>query len=257
MWDNLAIFYIDAGHGGEKPGATRTYQGKTYYEKDFNLQIALEVEKFLLTVSPTPTVYMYRTTDKNGNLSVRGQDAKNKGADVFISIHNNSTGSSAICGTLTLYPKTFTAGWETSKDFANTMQKTLINYLNTRGWNMDDKGLTTWTNSSGELGVFVGAAPVPACLVECAFMSCDGDIQKLLNPEFIADVGYAVALGAVTWQNQKRFNLSEPVRYPKKEETIPGRGVLFPLLFLSSVAGFLYYLNKNGKGFNKWLRGVF
>jgi len=255
----LATFYIDAGHGGEKPGAKRTFQGVTYYEKDFNLQIAMKVREFLLTVSPAQTIYMYRTTDKNGNLSVRGQDAKNKGADVFISIHNNSITSPSICGTLTLYPKTFTAGWETSKNFASTMQQTLIDYLNTQGWNMDDKGLMTWSNSSGELGVFSGSAPIPSCLVECAFMSCDGDIQKLLNPDFITDVSYAIALGAVTWLNKQGFNLSTPVRYPKKEEEQPfhpTRGVFFPLLFLGSFAGFLYYLNKNGTSFNKWIREV-
>lgn len=38
---------VDPGHGGSDPGATRTYNGVTYYEKNLNLSIANYLKTYL------------------------------------------------------------------------------------------------------------------------------------------------------------------------------------------------------------------
>jgi N-acetylmuramoyl-L-alanine amidase len=242
--DFLATFYIDAGHGGQETGAVRVYKGKDYFEKDFNLKLAILVKGYLQTVYPAQTIYLYRDADFNGNRLIRGQDAKSKGADVFVSIHNNATGNATASGTETLYPKTFTDGWETSKNFANYMQDTIVDYMDSKGWNVVDRGITTWTNNTAELGVFQGSAPVPSCLVECAFMTNDSDMEKLLNPLFLEDMAYSIALGTVRWLNiNKGLNLPEPRRF---SEFIPQKSVL-PLIGVGIITAILaYYFLKGG-----------
>lgn len=243
----MSIIYIDAGHGGTETGAVRTYNGVTYSEKDINLQIAMQVKKFLATIKPLPTVYLYRETDHNGNRCLRGTDAKNKGSDIFVSIHNNAADATAS-GTLTLHPKTFTPGYMQSTQFAQLMQTSLVNYLNSKGWNVKNNGIDIWTNSTAELGVFECSAPVNACLVECAFMTNDSDMAKLLKPDFIEDLGYGIALGCVKWLNQnKNAGLSEPIRNQITPSAPPSQGI-FPvvagILVIAALGGVTYYLTK-------------
>ncbi|MEE1032085.1 MAG: N-acetylmuramoyl-L-alanine amidase [Ruminococcus sp.] len=76
---------IDAGHGGEDPGAV--YQGRQ--EKDDNLQLALAVGNILkehgLDVIYTRTTDIYQTPFE------KAQIANHAGADFFVSIHRNSS----------------------------------------------------------------------------------------------------------------------------------------------------------------------
>jgi N-acetylmuramoyl-L-alanine amidase len=244
----MTKIYIDAGHGGTETGTSGTYKGITYLEKNINLQIALQVKKFLATVNPAPVVYMSRQTDITKGTCTRGSDAKSKGVDVFVSIHNNSNGSSAN-GTLTLYPKDFTAGHEQSKQFATLMQTTLVNWLNKQNWKVKNDGISVWTNSTAELGVFRCSAPTNACLVEVDFMSSQSDMAKLVNPKFIEDAGYGIALGIITWLNQsKGINLSNPIKSPIKStpSTTKFTSFLGFLFILALLGGASYYIIKRG-----------
>jgi len=241
----MSIIYLDAGHGGAQTGASTVYGGKTYYEKDFNLKIILRVRDFLKTVKPLPAIYLWRDTDVNGNLYTRGQDAKSKNSDVFVSVHNNS-GVSGASGTETLYPKDFTPGHEVGQQFASSIQATFIGYMNSRGWGIVNRGITIWTNSTAELGVFQGAAPIPSCLIEVAFLSSQSDMQKLLNPDFIDDSAYAIALGIVKWLNShNNAGLSDPLREPipapLEEKSLNIAGILIPAILIGGVAFIAYY----------------
>lgn len=79
---------IDAGHGGKDPGAI----GFISQEKDLTLAIALRLGKMLQdsTQGAIKPVYT-RTSDWYPTLKERHQIANNAGADLFISIHINST----------------------------------------------------------------------------------------------------------------------------------------------------------------------
>lgn len=83
------IVCIDAGHGGSDVGA-EGLDGS--YEKDDNLELALLVEKNLKK-SGVKTI-MTRTDDSTTDLSYRSKLANDADADLFVSLHRNSTASS-------------------------------------------------------------------------------------------------------------------------------------------------------------------
>ncbi len=86
---------IDAGHGGEDPGAI----GKKSKEKNIALAVALKLGNFIKTNYPDIEVIYTRKTDVFIELFKRAQIANSNKADLFISIHCNSTSSPDAYGT--------------------------------------------------------------------------------------------------------------------------------------------------------------
>lgn len=78
---------IDAGHGGEDPGAV----GKKSREKNIVLSVALKLGELIKTNFPGVEVIYTRKTDVFVELYRRAQIANSNKADLFISIHCNST----------------------------------------------------------------------------------------------------------------------------------------------------------------------
>ena len=79
---------IDAGHGGKDIGA-KGYDNR-YFEKQATLAIAVKVAQ-LLQQQPGLTILMTRNKDKFVSLKGRTQFANKNNADLFVSIHCNST----------------------------------------------------------------------------------------------------------------------------------------------------------------------
>ncbi len=91
---------IDAGHGGRDPGCHGVYS----YEKDITLAVAKKVGKLIQNeLSDTKVVYT-RDYDWYPELKERTEIANREKADLFISIHVNSTPkrNSPVKGTLVL-----------------------------------------------------------------------------------------------------------------------------------------------------------
>ena len=78
---------IDAGHGGKDPGA----RGRKSKEKDINLAVALELGRLVEKNCPDVKVVYTRKTDVFVELDERANIANKAKADLFISIHVNST----------------------------------------------------------------------------------------------------------------------------------------------------------------------
>lgn len=78
---------IDAGHGGSDPGAV----GKYSKEKDIALAVTLKLGKIISDSLPDVKVIYTRTYDFYPNLKERHEIANQANADLFISIHINST----------------------------------------------------------------------------------------------------------------------------------------------------------------------
>jgi len=85
--EKIQTIVIDAGHGGKDTGAL----GKNSKEKDLNLSVALKFGNYIKENLPDVKVVYTRETDKFVELSERAAIANRNNADVFVSIHCNST----------------------------------------------------------------------------------------------------------------------------------------------------------------------
>lgn len=85
--DSYYVIVIDAGHGGDDPGAIGFH--KKTKEKNINLDFAIEIKK-RLQKNKNFKVYMTREDDKFISLKNRVIFSIRKNADLFISIHSDS-----------------------------------------------------------------------------------------------------------------------------------------------------------------------
>ncbi len=93
------VILIDPGHGGTDLGATKKVK-KTIYEKDLALKLADKVKRRL---SRNYTTFLTRSFDRKVTLEQRAQMAEKVKADLFISIHFNSSKDSKSRGFETFY----------------------------------------------------------------------------------------------------------------------------------------------------------
>ena len=77
---------IDAGHGGDKPGAAGSYS----LEKNIALQVALKLGRKFDADMPEVKIIYTRKTDVDVSLFRRAEMANDAKADLFIAIHCNS-----------------------------------------------------------------------------------------------------------------------------------------------------------------------
>lgn len=177
----MVKIYVDAGHGGDDPGA----QGNGLKEKDVTLKIAKKVQEYLGGYS-NATVKMSRTTDKAVSLAARTNEANAWGADYFLSIHINAGGGT---GYEDYIYKTLSDTSNTGK-LRNTIHAEVIklNGLSDRGKKKDN--LHVLRESS-----------MPAMLSENGFIDTKADADNMKTTSWINDVanghvnGLAKALG--------------------------------------------------------------
>lgn len=93
----LRCIVIDAGHGGKDPGAV----GNGQQEKAINLGVALRLGRMIGEQLPDVKVVYTRRDDRFIPLADRSKIATGAGGDLFVSIHTNSSPSSAAAGTET------------------------------------------------------------------------------------------------------------------------------------------------------------
>ena len=125
------IIYLDTGHGGVDPGAYY----KNIYEEDINLEITLKLRNIL--ESKGAIVYLIRDGDydlsnpksslrKRSDLSNRANAINNSDADIYLSIHLNSSTSTSWRGAQAFYDDINVK----NKEIAETFQKYFNKYLN-------------------------------------------------------------------------------------------------------------------------------
>lgn len=161
------LIVIDAGHGGKDPGAVFS----SVYEKSLNLDIAKRLKKLL--TAKGYEVIMTRTTDKFVELVDRAELANQKGADLFISIHNNSM-PSGYSGVMTLYSTRDVNEEISSKDLANAIQTRMVKTLGTK-----DIGARERDNL-----VVLNKTTMPAVIVEVGCMSDAKELKELKKATF-------------------------------------------------------------------------
>lgn len=168
------VVYLDAGHGGVDPGAYY----KDMYEEDINLSITLKLRDYLLTKGCT--VYLTRDGDydlsnpksrlrKRSDLSNRASLIDKSNADLYLSIHLNSSTSTAWKGAQVFYDDIN----KNNKDFALIFQKNFNSNLGSKREEKEIKNLYMYKNIKN----------VPGLLLEVGFIS-NANERQLLNKEW-------------------------------------------------------------------------
>ena len=176
------VIYIDPGHGGIDPGATY----KDIYEKDINLSIALKLKKEL--ENNGAIVYLTRYDDidlsistnnhKKSDLNNRVRAINNSNADLFISIHLNSYGTSWH-GVQIFYDDNNS----TNEVLASIMDKNIKNLNGNRTYKKKNN-LYLLKNIK-----------IPGILVEVGFLSNENERYMLTNSKYQEKVSKSLCNG--------------------------------------------------------------
>lgn len=171
VYKNIVV--LDAGHGGKDPGA----QNKGTNEKDLNFKILYTLMKsYFNGNAPDIKVYWTRTTDSYITLANRAAFAKSVGADVFISLHMNSSNKSSANGTEVYYSVSNNSNsfsGLTSKKMANLFRTQLLQDLSVKNRGTKTAAYYVLKHNT-----------VPSILIELGFISGNSDYSKLTNSTF-------------------------------------------------------------------------
>ncbi|KJS65686.1 MAG: hypothetical protein JL50_17670 [Peptococcaceae bacterium BICA1-7] len=174
---------LDPGHGGSDPGAIGP---NGLYEKTVNLDIALKTAQILRDKGAT--VIMTRTGDSYVDLYERPEIANRNDADLFVSIHSNSTTNRATAGTSTYHVREPEEGMEEIKAEGISLARSIQNSL-VKSLGRQDKGVM-----QANFVVLVKSA-VPAALVEVAYLSNQEEVKLLGNESFRLKAANSIADG--------------------------------------------------------------
>lgn len=164
---------LDAGHGGSDPGAV--YKGRQ--EKEDTLDLTLAVGDILKKNGIN--VYYTRTTDEYETPFKKATDANNSGADLFVSIHRNSSEN----------PNQY-SGVETLVYSDTGLKAEVARNINNQ---LEDAGFKNLGVDERKNLVVLKRTKMPAVLVEAGFINNDKD-NYLFDEEFDS-IAQAIADG--------------------------------------------------------------
>ncbi|HEV2116312.1 MAG TPA: N-acetylmuramoyl-L-alanine amidase [Terriglobales bacterium] len=243
---------IDPGHGGDDHG---TMSSNGLFEKDVVLDVALRLGKLLQSLGAE--VIYTRVTDRYLPLESRTAIANREAADLFISIHANSSPDRDAQGVET-YFLNFTTSKESLEVAAreNIVSRRPVSELRDLVQKIaqqnriaeshefaDDVQAAMAHDIAGERNRGVREAPfivltganMPAILTEISFMSNEGDESNLRNPQYRQKIAQALYDGVSTYVNglsgvaspsQSAAALNSSVR---NVTVLPGAGSEMPL----------------------------
>lgn len=175
---------VDAGHGGSEKGAIGCLGDE---EKNINLKIANELKEILCLMGAD--VVMTRECDGNISLDDRIKIAREKCANIFVSIHLNSIPDIKFDvhknkGTSVYYYN------QNSKDLAKLVEKSVVDKLETR-----NDGVKTASFAVIRPTEYVGI------LVEVAYMTNPIDSVLYTKDSFPRETAKAIADGVLEYVN--------------------------------------------------------
>ena len=187
------LIVIDAGHGGKDPGAIGYSNGQSVlYEKEVNLDVALRINGLLQEQGAN--VYMMRSQDTAISLLERPAMANALNADLYISIHNNSSDNAAMRGFEVLY---YNKSSETtysiaSSDFADLAQTALVREL----------GMAFKTPQERPTLAVLNKTVMPAIIIEGAFLSNPEDLALIMTEVYRVNYARAAATAIILALNE-------------------------------------------------------
>jgi N-acetylmuramoyl-L-alanine amidase len=203
---NIRSISLDPGHGGKDPGNI----AGSNQEKKYTLLLAQELREQLRRAGMK--VSMTRTGDTYPELPTRPDLAKRNGADLFLSLHFNATGSSqstvqgaeVYCLTPAGAPSTNARGEgagtglcagnrfnDKNMFLAYQLQKSL-----TKNLGVEDRGV-----HRARFAVLRDAA-MPAVLIEGGFMSHPKEGRKIFEAAYRREMAKAIVNGLMAYKKQ-------------------------------------------------------
>jgi len=219
------VIAIDAGHGGQDPGATGQ-SGKR--EKDVTLAIARELAR-QINATPGLRAYLTRDTDVFIPLNRRAQLARQAKADMFVSIHadaaeNRSANGSSVYVLSLKGASSQRARWLADKENASdliggvrlekasgTLASVLIDLTQSGQMKASEDAATHVLNGLSRIGrnhkphieranfAVLRTSDMPAMLVETAFISNPEEEKRLSAPGHQRQLAQAVLDGVNTY----------------------------------------------------------
>ena len=178
---------IDAGHGGSEQGASSKDTKRR--EQDDNLRLSLKIKSELEIMNVR--VVMTREDDSTVSLKERCVIANNKNADLFVSIHRNSSSDGS--------------GMEVwIKDSPSEEEEKLADDILTalvKASGLPRRGVKRgYRNKTGKNYYVNGNTKMPSCLVEVGFITNEED-----NRSFDENIdAYAAAIAGAIYENLKK-----------------------------------------------------
>ena len=220
--DREIVIAVDAGHGGEDPGA-RGASGS--WEKNITLAVARELAK-QIDAEPGFKSYLVRDGDYFIPLEKRYQKARDARADLFVSIHADAFHKATASGSSVFVLSTRGASGEAARwladrenasdlvggvsldDKDNTLAKVLLDLSQSATMKASDDIANHVLDAMKRVGkthkphveranfVVLRSPDVPSLLVETAFISNPGEEKNLLNPVHRGKLAAAIVEGA-------------------------------------------------------------
>lgn len=203
------IVVLDAGHGGEDPGAVSSFNGVK--EKDVTLVIAnqtkalLEKAGYKVIMTRQEDVLQYSdenasmTSKRRQDLLKRKQTMDESGADIVVSIHLNSYPEAKYSGAQTFYTKNSLSG----KKLAAAIQESLK-------INVDPENDREALQKKDDI-IITKDCKVTTVIVECGFLSNETECVKLADQEYQTKLSEAIKTGI-----DQYFTAMVPQESPEK-----------------------------------------
>jgi len=227
----ISRIVIDAGHGGHDPGA----QANGVSEADLVLDIALRLER-LLQQQPGVEVVLTRRSDEFVPLEERTAIANREGADMFLSIHANSSRTASARGIETYFLNFATTQdaeavaarenatslktmgtlpallnaialnnkLDESRELAAILQTSMVRRLTAQNKNVRDLGV-----KQAPFVVLIGAQ-MPSVLSEISFLSNRNEASLLKQSAYRQHIAQALCDAIVKYQGSlKKITTSQ------------------------------------------------
>ena len=187
------VVVLDAGHGGSDPGKVGINNA---LEKEINLAIAgkvkakLEAAGIEVLMTRENDDGLYQANDKNkkvSDLNARCRLIEKSGAEITVSIHQNSYHDSSISGPPVFYYKDSKEGQQLAEilqaSFDGVVEK------NTRKAKANDNYYLLLHTKC------------PVVIVECGFLSNPGEADLLITDDYQEKVSDAICKGILGYLN--------------------------------------------------------
>lgn len=186
---------IDPGHGGRDPGKVGVNNS---LEKDINLSIAnklknlLELNDIKVVMTREDDSGLYSEEDsskKRADLLNRVEMIHNSGADLAISIHQNSFTQEQCRGAQTFYYSTSQEGRQLAELIQEQLKETLA----------DGNHRMAKQNNNYYM---LKKSKVPLVIIECGYLSNVREAELLLNEDYQEKVAWGIHLAILHFINE-------------------------------------------------------